>query len=202
MSNISTNLIASRLKLLLVVLLFLGPLFAAFVWYYGFDASLAPEGQSNHAPLISPIVQIQEFGNQSSEAKSIDVTTLKKKWTIAHIVDSGCDDSCKQSLYNTRQTRIAVGKDVHRIQRLLIIDGTEELFEQVGLNHTDAIMVHPDQSGIEKQLERIIEAAGAGANDAVLIDPLGNAMMIIPLDLDPRLLLKDMKKLLKLSHIG
>jgi hypothetical protein len=201
MSNTSTNLTASRLKLLLVVLLFLGPLFAAFVWYYGFDASQAPQGQSNHAPLISPVVQIHEFDNQSSDGKSVDFPVFKKKWTIVHIVGSGCDDLCKQSLYNTRQTRIAVGKDLHRIQRLIIVDD-KELAELVRLNHTDATVINPGQSGIEKQLEPIIEAADAGANDAVLIDPLGNAMMILPLDLDPRLLLKDLKKLLKLSHIG
>ena len=201
MSNTNSEVIASRLKLLLVVFLFLGPLFAAFVWYYGFDASLAPEGQSNHAPLISPVVQIQQFENQSSKNQSVDFSWLKKKWTIIHIVGSDCDDSCKQSLYNTRQTRIAVGKDINRIQRLIIIH-EPDLVEQVGLNHTDATMIHPSQSGIGKQLESIVDAAEAGVNDAVLIDPLGNAMMIIPLELDPRLLLKDLKKLLKLSHIG
>ena len=42
----------------------------------------------------------------------------------------------------------------------------------------------------------------SGTYDAVLIDPLGNLMMVVPLDLDPRLLLKDLKKLLKLSRIG
>ena len=201
MSNTSTNLTASRLKLLLVVLLFLGPLFAAFIWYYGFDASLAPEGQSNHAPLITPVVQIQGFDNQSLDGKSVDFSVLKKKWTIVHIVGSGCDDLCKQSLYITRQTRVAVGKDLHRIQRLIMVNDFE-LAKQVDLNHADATVFEPGQSGIEKQLEPIIEAAAAGVNDAILIDPLGNAMMIIPLDLDPRLLLKDLKKLLKLSHIG
>ena len=201
MSKSTPNLTASRLKLLLVVLLFLGPLFAAFIWYYGFDANLAPEGQSNHAPLITPVVQIQEFENQSTDGASVDFPFLKKKWTIVHIVGSGCDASCQRSLYNTRQTRIAVGKDLLRIQRLIVVDNVE-LDELVSLNHSDATVIHPGQSGLEKQLEPIIEAAAAKSNDAILIDPLGNAMMIIPLDLDPRLLLKDLKKLLKLSHIG
>jgi len=200
-SDMSTGLTASRLKLLLVVLLFLGPLFAAFVWYYGFDARLAPQGQSNHAPLITPVVQIEEFENQLLAGDTVKFPVLKRKWSIVHILGSSCDNFCKRSLYNTRQTRIAVGKDLHRIQRLIILDDPK-LAGQVDLNHADAIVISPGQSGIERQLAPIIHAAGAGVYDAILIDPLGNAMMIIPLDLDPGLLLKDLKKLLKLSHIG
>jgi len=100
----------ARLKLLLVIFLFLGPLLAAFLWYYGFGASLAPAGQSNHSPLISPPVPLQLFENPTYDGELVDNNFLNKKWTIVHIIGESCNEFCKKSLYNTRQSRLALGK--------------------------------------------------------------------------------------------
>ena len=51
-------------------------------------------------------------------------------------------------------------------------------------------------------LFRSLLTMGFTQDDALLVDPLGNVMMAIPLQLDPGKLLKDLKKLLKLSRIG
>lgn len=201
MTEKPANIKTSRIKLLLVALLFLGPLAAAFIWYYGFGAILAPKSQSNHAPLISPVVTLQNFSNLTLNGEQVDSTIFERKWTIVHILDVNCDDACKNAIYNTRQTRIAVGRDLNRIQRIIVVDD-EKFASEVALNHSDAVILFPDEMGIEKQIVDIPAELERGINDAVLIDPLGNAMMIIPETLDPSLLLKDMKKLLKLSHIG
>ncbi len=196
-----TNVAQSRLKLLFVIFLFLGPLFAAFIWYYGFGAILAPKGESNNAPLITPAVALERFSNPQFEGDEIGNDELNKFWTIVHLLPTSCTEDCKLALYNTRQTRIAVGKDSHRIARILVTDNAE-FAEQLKLNHADAKVVYTSDNGLEKQLLALKIINSAGQNDAVLIDPLGNAMMILPLDLDPKLLLKDLKKLLKLSRIG
>ena len=200
------NLILSRLKFLLILFLFLGPLVAAFIWYYGFGANLAPKGQSNYSPLISPVVTIAQFNNDlygqaSDNSHAVNSDFLQKKWTMVHILSTPCTERCKQSLYNTRQTRIALGKDAHRVQRILVVPDSS-FADEVALNHAKAAIVRIDENGIEKQLQDIISREKIGPDDAILIDPLGNAMMIISIELEPRLLLKDLKKLLKLSRIG
>ncbi len=41
-----------------------------------------------------------------------------------------------------------------------------------------------------------------GPNAVFLVDPLGNVMMYFAESLEPKLIKKDIRKLLKLSHIG
>jgi hypothetical protein len=45
-------------------------------------------------------------------------------------------------------------------------------------------------------------SAGANAEHIYLIDPLGNLMMSYAPDAKPKGMLEDMKRLLRLSHIG
>ncbi|MCY3769424.1 MAG: hypothetical protein OXG56_08690 [Gammaproteobacteria bacterium] len=191
----------SRLKLIAVFLLFAGPLLFAFIWYYGLGAALAPKEQANHSPLIKPVVPLESFQNPVFPGGVIGNESLGRKWTIVHLIGSGCAELCQQSLYNTRQTRIAVGRDARRIQRVLLFadPGIAGKFEA---GQPDASFAGYAENGLELQMENLIRRLGAGKDDAVLIDPLGNMMMVIPADLDPRLLIKDMKKLLKLSRIG
>ncbi len=192
---------ASRLKLTLIISVFLGPLLASFIWYYGFDASQAPAGQSNHAPLIQPAIPLATFENMAHDQNPADLESLRKFWTVVHLVRQPCGDACRKSLYNTRQTRIAVGKDGNRIQRYLIVRDPD-LLEPLQSEHGDARFLMESGQGLENQLRAIFSENGIGEDDAILIDPLGNVMMVIPADLEPRLLLKDLKKLLKISRIG
>jgi len=45
-------------------------------------------------------------------------------------------------------------------------------------------------------------AAPDAAGRSYLVDPLGNLMMSYPADAAPKGMLKDLKRLLRLSHIG
>jgi cytochrome oxidase Cu insertion factor (SCO1/SenC/PrrC family) len=189
----------SRLKLVAIISMFLGPLLAAFIWYYGFEAKFAPTGQGNHAPLISPVVTIGNFKNPLHGGGSVNQDTLKRKWTVVHLIGDSCAEPCETFLYHTRQTRLALGKDASRVQRFLIV-ADPIMADRFASEHSDAFLLQGSQS-LENKLKENFQQS-RGYNDAILIDPLGNAMMRIPPDMNPRLLLKDFKKLLKLSHIG
>ncbi len=196
-----SGVLVSRLKLVLVISVFLGPMLAAFIWYYGFDASQAPAGKSNHALLIQPAVPLGAFENMRYGQDPVNQDSLKRFWTVVHLVKQPCDEVCQKSIYNTRQTRIAVGKDSGRVQRYLILQN-RDLLDWLQTRHGDASFLIDSGQGLEDQIRSIVRKNSLGANDAILIDPLGNAMMAIPADLDPRLFLKDLKKLLKVSRIG
>ncbi len=196
----------SRLKLIAVFSLFLGPLLVAFFWYYGLGALLLPQGKTNHSSLIEPLVVLKPFENSAVqnnlfEQERISLASFKHKWSIIHLLNDDCLEPCQKALYNTRQTWIALGKEAGRIQRYIIINDTvaANIIQQ---HHADILLLQPSAQGIEKQLRPIIEQHNIGKYDALLVDPLGNVMMMIPLELDPRLLLKDLKKLLKVSRIG
>jgi len=192
---------SSRIKLLLVFSLFLGPLLVAFLWYYGLGAAFSPKEKTNYSPLISPIVTMAPFSDQLRDGNTFTLDSMKHRWTIVHFNDMQCRDRCQKSLYNTRQTRIAVGKDANRIQRVLIAPNENPAGKVIG-EHADLLVISDPNSELLAQIRSISMRENSGPNDAIMIEPLGNAMMLIPVDLNPSLLLKDLKRLLKLSRIG
>ena len=190
-----------RLKLLLVLGLFIGPLLVAFLWYYGLGGVLAPSGKTNHGNLVQPVVSLKDFEDHLSDSSPFTLDGLKHKWTIVHVASVTCGEDCQRSLYNTRQTRVAVGKDANRIQRILLLDDDTSA-DEIKENHVDMKIITLQSSKLMEQLAPVVKSMNAGPHDALIVDPLGNVMMVIPLELDPRLLLKDLKKLLKLSRVG
>ena len=191
----------SRIKLVVVFALFLGPLLFSFLWYYGLGAAFFPQSKTNYAPLITPVATLAPFADQFDNGEPFTLASLKRKWTLFHVIPSACGEDCQTSLYNTRQTRAAVGKDANRIQRIgLVNDGAPD--PTIETHHPDLRLVSNNTTGVFSQLQQIMSQEGIGPNDAILVDPLGNAMMFVPAALEPRLLLKDLKKLLRLSRVG
>lgn len=182
----------SRIKLLLLLFLFMTPVLLSFILFFGLGKDFFPSGRSNHAPLITPYVTLDIFQQQQ--------VPIEAKWTIVHRVGENCDEACQQVLYNTRQIRAALGKNVHRVQRLIVSSDTGTL-TTLKAAHADAIWPAPSEFD-SSAIESIFEAQNLAEIDALLIDPKGNAMMVIPHTLSPRLFLKDIKKLLRNSHIG
>lgn len=196
----------SQLKLVIVLAVFLGPLLASFVWYYGLDAALAPQSRTNHATLLTPPITVTAFTNPNINPKAgigtqVNLPILKQKWNVIHVLTETCGPACQQSLYHSRQARLALGKDASRVQRVLISPNREVLTRLASL-HPDSLCLLESQNGIEKQLQPILQNHRLGDHTALLVDPLGNVMMFIPSELDPRLLLKDLKHLLRVSRIG
>ncbi len=198
----------SRIKLVIIFAMFLGPLLAAFVWYYGFGGAFAPRAGANHASLIAPLIPLHAFSNTTMDGAPFTIQSLKHRWSIIHRLPAQCARPCEKSLYNTRQTRLAMGKDANRIQRI-VLSPNQALLNRIQNDHPDAIRLEQsaadsssDAHRLENQLAPLIQRHNIGVHDALLVDPLGNLMMIIPADLAPGLLLKDLKRLLKFSRIG
>jgi hypothetical protein len=97
-----------------------------------------------------------------------------------------------------RQLRLTQGKNMDRVERAWII--TDDAAPE-------APSMTPDESTWR------VRAAGSGAvkvfpaqaamtDHIYLVDPLGNLMMRFPRDPDPSRMLKDLKRLLRLSQVG
>ena len=192
----------SRLKLVAVFALFFGPLFLAVIWYYGLGAVYAPRGATNHAPLVTPPVPLTTFSNPGvAGGNGLTRDALLDHWTIIHRIEERCAEACETSLYNTRQTRLALGKDLGRIHRILVVSDSGPV-TQIQAGHPDLQILRRADSGLDNQLIPIVQSLKASPDDAFLVDPLGNDMMLIPSSLDPSDLLKDLKQLMKLSKVG
>lgn len=168
---------------------------------------LRPTGTTNNGELIMPARPLKNIVLQQLDGSVFTIDQLQGKWTLVYISDSGCGDLCKHSIYKMRQLRWAQGDNMTRIQRLLLLADNEHVdtLEPVLKKYTGMLTVTGDSKVVAEvvsQFELKNKAPALDANRLYLVDPLGNLMMSYPVDAEPKGIIKDMKKLLKISQIG
>ncbi len=193
-----------------IALMFFAPLAVCFYLYYG-RVGWHPGGRVNAGDLIEPPRPLPMLALPLLEGGETHSDILRRKWTLLYAPSGPCAELCRASLYHTRQVRIALDRDMNRVQRLMIAD--DGCCDRAFLHEQ-----HPDLIAVRKGPEAATVLAllpgnpspGAGgaassATDAprvYLIDPLGNLMMSYAAEAKPKGMLEDMKRLLRLSSIG
>ena len=178
--------------------LFLLPLVIAFFTYYG--SLWRPSGRVNHGVLITPARPLPALTLPRVSLAAGPGTALRGHWSLVYVGHGACDSACRQALYVMRQTRLALNNDMTRLQRLFLAGGDCSACEP--LAHADPGLEVLDAGGVAgTALLREFPAAGR-EHSLFVVDPLGNLMMSYDVRGDPHGLLEDLKKLLKLSHIG
>jgi hypothetical protein len=185
-----------RLVLGLLALLFLAPVAISFYLYYG---GWRTTGDVSHGDLITParpLPRVSLSGPDGAPAPPV----FEDKWSLIYADEGSCDADCRHALYVMRQVRLALNQNMDRVQRVFLYRGDccEEAYfsaEQPGLIARDL------DSAAGHELEAALRAAN-GASRIWIADPLGNLVLSYSGDTDPRGMIADLKKLLKLSHIG
>jgi len=189
--------------LVVLALLFFAPLGIAFYLYYG-HGTWRPGGRVNAGELVEPARPLPALALPLLVSGNTDPNFLKGKWTLLYVAVGPCADACRTRLYDTRQVRLALDRDMNRVQRVFIGDGdccdTQFLHDQ----HPDLITIRAGEAAAP--LLALLPGLG-GVNETraprvYLIDPLGNLMMSYAGEAAPKGILEDMKRLLRLSSIG
>jgi|HubBroStandDraft_1064217.scaffolds.fasta_scaffold00427_21 hypothetical protein len=188
-----------RRLLIGLALLFFAPLGLAFYLYYG-HGTWHPGGHVNAGELITPVRPVPALALPLLSEGSTDPNFLKGKWTLLYVGTGNCTESCRRRLYDTRQIRLALDRDMNRVQRVLVAeDGCCDarfLHEE----HPDLIAIRATPAAAP--LLALLPGLDGAARRVYLIDPLGNLMMFYAADVAPKGMLEDMKRLLRLSSIG
>ena len=191
-----------------LALMFFAPLGLSFYLYYG--KSWRPGGRVNAGELIAPARPLPSLalpltGTATSASTRTGETNpqfLKGKWTLLYVQHGRCDDECRRHLYDTRQVRLALDREMNRVQRVFIGDGDCCNFEELKAAHPDLMVIRASPAD-EPLLALLPEVSGAvNSHRVYLIDPLGNAMMFYAPEVKSKGMLEDMKRLLRLSSIG
>jgi cytochrome oxidase Cu insertion factor (SCO1/SenC/PrrC family) len=186
----------SRTQISLLVAVFFAPLAIAFALYYG---AWRPGGQTNHGELIDPPRPLAPQALTGSNGEPIAADFLQGKWSLAFIGGGECEPRCREALTLMRQTRLALGDDLTRVQRVFLARDPCCDRSYLDAEHPGLIVVHANSPEADALLAPFPHAA---QGRIYIIDPLGNLMMSYAPDAKPKGLMEDMKKLLKLSHIG
>jgi cytochrome oxidase Cu insertion factor (SCO1/SenC/PrrC family) len=185
--------------LVILALLFFAPLGLSFYLYYG--GEWRPGGRVNAGALIDPARPLPALSLPLLQGGVTDPQFLKRKWTMLYVQQGRCGDDCQRHLYDTRQVRTALDRDMDRVQRVFI--GDEDCCDMQALRamHPDLIAIRANPAA-EAWLMLLPRGAGDKSQRIYLIDPLGNLMMFYEAGAKPKGMLEDMKRLLGLSHIG
>ncbi len=186
-----------RLMVAVLFLVFFAPVLLA--WLLNVERpDWLPSGRTNHGDLIQPPVSFPLNDFDPVNGQRSPVGLLSQKWSLVHVVADQCLDACDQAVHKMRQIRLALGKDMDRIQRILVASraaakGSAEKFSD---HDADVIVVAAGP--------RWFSTAGFLRPEAeiYLVDPRGNVVMSYTGRSDPSGLVSDLERLLRISKIG
>ncbi|WP_064606295.1 hypothetical protein [Photobacterium sp. J15] len=173
--------------LLLLLAVFLLPLGLAKLvldlnWYQG---GVTNRGQLLASPLAS------EWLGQSG------------KWQLVYLMPDECDEGCAGALFNLRQIPQAVGAGQERVDALVLV--AESKLSELQAEFLQGL----EPKRVPEYVITQLHTLEYGSHAIYIADPLGNVMMAYPLvkGKDAVLaqgkdLLRDLKRLLKVSKIG
>ena len=182
----------SRWTLLAVLAVCIAPFIAATVAFHYFPTS----GRVNYGDLLEP--QPVPKAAFLHEGKPFKFESLKGKWVLLHFDSGDCDAACEGKLFNMRQSRTAQGREMDRIERVWIIQDDKTPTAQQQPLYQDVYLLRNPQMAFTD----IFPATADLRAHIYLIDPLGNLMLRFPPDADPKRMIKDLQRLLKVSRIG
>jgi len=181
----------------LLLALFLGPLLAAVALYY--SGNWRPIGGTNHGVLVQPPVTLPQL-NPAAGSDDSYAGDLRGRWTLLYVDTGDCGQRCVEALFRSHQAREVLGRNRIRVERLYIYRGQAPA--EADLAKDESLRVLPASDPEALRVIEAIPAELAATDELLLVDPLGNLMMRFPLDQEPKGMVEDLKKLLKLSRIG
>lgn len=184
---------SGRPQLVLVALVFILPLAAAVLLYFSSNA-LRPGGMSNHGALLSPIVNVRDALPDSELGESLD-----GYWALIYMNAGPCGADCRDALYKLRQSRLMLGNEMNRVERVFLhgTSAPDRVF--LDTEHGGMATLHaPDEAALLES----VRPEGQPEGGYYLLDPLGNIVIYFPPGIVPRNMVDDVSHLLDLSRIG
>ena len=188
-----SKVVKARIALVVIVTLFTAPFIASWYLVFYTDFKKNDIGVQNGS-LIHPVIEVGAIeaiaiGNESKQK-------LLGKWTLTGFVSSVCDTDCEKLLYTLRQTRLALGKNLDKVGRLILTDSDEVLGYEEEYKGQKVVK---DPEEYDRLMNKFREIENFDANDIYLIDPYGFIMMRYDKGMNPKGIIKDVERLIKNS---
>jgi cytochrome oxidase Cu insertion factor (SCO1/SenC/PrrC family) len=154
-----------------------------------------PSGRLNYGELVEA-KKLAAEGLKRINGESFSLDELHGRWVLLQADRADCDPACREKLFDMRQARLAQGKDRDRVERLwLLLDDGRPPREIAWL--CDGVVI------VQGGAAFAAGPLGVDVRDHIfLVDPLGRLMLRFPKDADPKRMIKDLERLLRVSRIG
>lgn len=179
-------------------MLFFSPLLLS--WYLVFYTDYKHDAKSGtqHGILIEPPRLLQDVSLK--DPATGETVPLYGKWTMMTIADGSCDQPCRDNLYRMRQIRLATGNEMPRLQRATYFSdiNTAQKADEILADYAGHLLLPENPGG---NFLSAFSVDGLDAKNAIfLIDHHGFLMMVYPAATDPSGIIRDLKKLLRISR--
>ncbi len=198
----------SRRILVVLVALFIVPVLLALL-IYRYQFMIDWVGVSSYGELVEPVVALDLSPElQGPEGEPVRLQDFAGQWLLVYPSGSPCEETCQRNLYHMHQIHIALNKDMHRVRPIAIDydQGETGMAAAVASPYGPKLLVLSASASAAARLdEQITAATGALApapDSFYFIDTQGNLVLRFSASLDPGDVLKDIKKLLRISRIG
>lgn len=183
----------NRLKLLGIAAIAVAPVVGSYLLYWFW----APDRFTNYGTLIEarpvPKADLVAMGGEAFAFEQ-----LKGRWVFVTADSGACDEACEHKLWKMRQVRQAQGKELGRIERVFLLEDGLSPGDHIRDEYRGTWFVRAKDG----PLPQLLPAPQSARKHIYLIDPLGNLMLRFPEDADPKLMIKDVTRLLKYSGVG
>ena len=188
---------SGRLKLLFIILIFIIPFIYSYILINekNIEKTIST---SNYGKFVNQIVSINNILYIDSLNNKINSNVLNGKWTLIYYIDKHCDSLCFNNIYLLRQINTALGKDMNRVQRILLINEDKTNTDVIQKTYPHLLIIKNKLN----ELHNIIKSIKNDNANIFIVDPIGNVVLKYNQNFNGKKLLKDLKKLLKLSKIG
>jgi len=185
--------LSPRAKLLLLVSIFAVPMVASYVA----STYFRPAATANYGELLLPPATVTAQPFTQPEGGDFRFEQLRGKWAMVASDSGACDSACRDKLQAMNQTRLALGRNASRVEKVFVVDD---------LRAADLAALQSAYPGLRVVVTpRGLTLPTGAANDRAhiyLVDPRGNVMMRWPGEPNYRRMYRDMERLLKASQIG
>jgi cytochrome oxidase Cu insertion factor (SCO1/SenC/PrrC family) len=180
----------ARLTLLAVFAVFAAPLVLAILAFNFWR----PAKTSNYGELLPPTA-LPALQLSAPDGTPFALESLRGKWLMLHVDHDACGQACRTKLYNMRQIRIAQGKHLDQVERVFLVLDDAPLAPELSREFAGTHFLRLNDAA---DLPAPLRAADATAR-IFLVDPVGQLMMRYPPEADAARIVKDLKRLLKVS---
>lgn len=184
-----------RLILVGVFALFFLPVLSAWLLRH----NPLPVGTVNKGILLETPRAVSAAGLQVQHTPYPETPLLRETWSLITLAGQTCNDACSQTLYATRQARAGVNQNYDRVHRLLV--ATQPLdasaLSELRAQHPDLTVAVATEDWL-----RAFTATLSPRPDTFVVDPRGFLFMTYPVPTQAADVLKDLKRLLRISAVG
>jgi hypothetical protein len=166
--------LTGRWKLIAIMVVCSLPVIAAYFAYY----FVQPQGHASIGELISPVRPVQALAGSQLDGSVKTLASLQGQWLLVSVGDGACAAACQRQLFVQRQLRETLGKDKERVGRVWLIPDQSPVDTAMRQAMGDAVVLRVNPQALADWLA--LPDAKPLTDFLYVVDPLGNAMMRFP----------------------